>query len=58
MVVEEDQHGKLRRSAMTTATDVEFVEMRLAKVVGVGGAEDEVVRCVVRAPSSGRSPMC
>ena len=43
---------------MTTATDVEFVEMRLAKVVGVGGAEDEVVRCVVRAPSSGRSPMC
>jgi hypothetical protein len=32
---------------MTTATDVGFVEMRIAKVVGVGGAEDEVVRCVV-----------
>jgi hypothetical protein len=32
---------------MTTATDVEFVEMRIAKVVGVGGADDEVVRCVV-----------
>jgi bifunctional DNase/RNase len=47
MVVEEDQHGKLRGFAMTTATDVGFVEMRIAKVVGVGGAEDKVVRCVV-----------
>jgi uncharacterized protein len=32
---------------MATATDVGFVEMRIAKVVGVGGADDEVVRCVV-----------
>jgi bifunctional DNase/RNase len=32
---------------MTTATGVGFVEMRIAKVVGVGEAEDEVVRCVV-----------
>jgi bifunctional DNase/RNase len=44
MVVEEDQHGKLRGFAMTTATDVGFAEMR---IVGVGGAEDEVVRCAV-----------
>jgi bifunctional DNase/RNase len=47
MVVEEDQHRKLRGFAMTTATDVGFVEMRIAKVVGVGGAEDEVLRCAV-----------
>jgi hypothetical protein len=32
---------------MTTATDVGFVEMRIAKVVGVHAAEDEVVRCAV-----------
>jgi bifunctional DNase/RNase len=32
---------------MTTATGAGFVEMRIAKVVGVGTAEDEVVRCVV-----------
>jgi bifunctional DNase/RNase len=32
---------------MTTATDVGFVEMRIAKVVGVGAAEDEPVPCVV-----------
>jgi bifunctional DNase/RNase len=32
---------------MTTATDVGFVEMRIAKVVGFGAAEDEVVQCVV-----------
>jgi bifunctional DNase/RNase len=32
---------------MTAATDVGLVEMRIAKVVGVRAAEDEVVRCVV-----------
>jgi uncharacterized protein len=32
---------------MTTATDVGFVEMRIAKVVGVGAAGDELVQCVV-----------
>ncbi len=32
---------------MTTATDVGFVEMRIAKVVGLGAAEDEMVHCVV-----------
>jgi bifunctional DNase/RNase len=32
---------------MTTATEVGYVEMRIAKVVGVRAAEDEVVRCVV-----------
>jgi hypothetical protein len=32
---------------MTTATEVGCVEMRIAKVVGVRAAEDEVVRCVV-----------
>jgi len=26
---------------MTTATDVEFVEMRIAKVVGVGGGRGD-----------------
>jgi bifunctional DNase/RNase len=47
MVVEEDQHGKLRGFAMTTATDVGFVEMRIAKVVGVHAAEEELVHCAV-----------
>ena len=32
---------------MATATDVGFVEVRIAKVVGVSGAEDQIVRCVV-----------
>jgi uncharacterized protein len=32
---------------MTAATDVGFVEMRIAKVVGLGAAGDELVRCVV-----------
>jgi uncharacterized protein len=32
---------------MTTATGVGFVEMRIAKVVGLGAAEDEMVHCVV-----------
>ncbi len=32
---------------MTTATDVGFVELRIAKVVGLGAAEDEMVHCVV-----------
>ena len=31
---------------MATATEVGFVEMRIAKVVGVPGPEDDVVRCV------------
>ena len=30
---------------MTTATEVGYVEMRIAKVVGVHAAQDEVVRC-------------
>jgi bifunctional DNase/RNase len=32
---------------MTTATDVGFVEMRIATVVGVRGPEDELVHCAV-----------
>ena len=32
---------------MTTPTEVGYVEMRIAKVVGVHAAEDEAVRCVV-----------
>jgi hypothetical protein len=32
---------------MTTAAGVGFVEMRIAKVVGVRAAEDEPVRCVI-----------
>jgi bifunctional DNase/RNase len=32
---------------MATATDVGFVEVRIAKVVRVSGAEDQIVRCVV-----------
>jgi uncharacterized protein len=32
---------------MTTATEVGFVEMRIAKVVGLGAAGDEMVPCVV-----------
>jgi hypothetical protein len=36
-----------REFAMTTATDVGFVELRIAKVVGLGAAEDEMVQCVV-----------
>src|SRR5215510_9680038 len=45
--LEEAQRWRVRELAMTTATGVGFVEMRIAKVVGVGGAEDEVVCCVV-----------
>ena len=44
---------------MTTATEVGYVEMRIAKVVGVRAAEDEVVRCVVvldRWQGTGSSP--
>jgi hypothetical protein len=33
---------------MAMATDVGFVEMRIAKVIGVSGAEDQTVRCVAR----------
>ena len=32
---------------MATATEVGFVEMRIAKVVGVRWPGDEVVRCAV-----------
>jgi bifunctional DNase/RNase len=32
---------------MTTATDVGFVEMRIAKVVGLHAAADELFQCVV-----------
>jgi bifunctional DNase/RNase len=32
---------------MTTAADIGFVEMRVAKVVGLGAAEDELFQCVV-----------
>jgi bifunctional DNase/RNase len=32
---------------MTTATDVGSVEMRIAKVVGLRGAEAEMVPCIV-----------
>jgi uncharacterized protein len=32
---------------MTTATEVGFVEMRIAKVVGLGAAGDEMVPCMV-----------
>jgi bifunctional DNase/RNase len=44
---EEARRWRLREVAMTTATDVGFVEMRIAKVVGFGAAQDEVVQCVV-----------
>jgi uncharacterized protein len=37
----------MRELAMAMATEVGFVEMRIAKVVEVPGPEDEVVRCVV-----------
>jgi uncharacterized protein len=43
----EDQHWMLRELAMTTATGVGFVEMRIAKVVGLGTAGDELFQCVV-----------
>src|SRR6266516_3268686 len=33
--------------ASTSATEVGFVEMRIAKVVGLGAAEDEIFPCVV-----------
>ena len=32
---------------MTTAADIRFVEMRIAKVVGFSGAEDHLVQYVV-----------
>lgn len=38
---------------MTTATDVGFVEMRVAKVVGLHAAEDELFQCVVLDEVSG-----
>jgi bifunctional DNase/RNase len=44
---EEDQRWRQREVAMTTATNVGFVEMRIAKVVGLGAAEDELVHFVV-----------
>jgi bifunctional DNase/RNase len=44
---EEDQCWRLREVAMTTAPNVGFVAMRIAKVVGLGAAEDEPVHCVV-----------
>jgi bifunctional DNase/RNase len=47
MAAREDQHWRLQELAMTTATDVGFVEMRVAKVVGVRAAEEEPVHCVV-----------
>jgi len=43
----EDRLWRLRELAMTTATEVGFVEMRIAKVVGLGAAEDEIFPCVV-----------
>jgi uncharacterized protein len=49
----EDQLWTLREVAMTTATDVGFVELRIAKVVGLRGAEDEMVPCVVLDEVSG-----
>jgi uncharacterized protein len=47
MVLEGSSAWRLREVAMTTATDVGFVEMRIAKVVGLRAAEDELVQCVV-----------
>jgi uncharacterized protein len=38
---------------MTTATDVGFVEMRIARVVGFDAAEGEVVQCVVLDEAAG-----
>jgi len=32
---------------MTTATGVGFIEMRISKVVAVGGADDDIVQCIV-----------
>ena len=50
--MEEDQHGKLRGLAMATATDVGFVEMRIAKVVGLA-ADDELFDYVVLGEVAG-----
>jgi hypothetical protein len=38
---------------MTTAADIGFVEMRVAKVVGLHAAEDELFQCVVLDELSG-----